>query len=52
VRAVDWGPNTSTGRIVDVSPQTLTAIGATTDQPLLVSFARADAPLGPLTKPE
>jgi hypothetical protein len=52
VRAVDWGPNTSTGRIVDVSPQTLTAIAASTDQPLLVSFARPDAPLGPLTKPE
>ena len=30
-RPVDWGPNTSTRRIVDVSPQTMSDLGVTTD---------------------
>jgi hypothetical protein len=46
VRPVDWGPNIRTGRILDVSPQAISDLGATTDDDLLVSFAHGDTPLG------
>lgn len=46
VRPVDWGPGISTGRILDLSPQSLTDLGLSTDQEALVSFAPAGAPLG------
>lgn len=46
LRPVDWGPNTSTGRILDVSPEALDDLDADTDDELLVSFAAAGAPLG------
>src|ERR1043166_5460356 len=46
VRPVDWGPNTSTGRIVDISPQAMKDLGTDTDHSLLVAFATSDAPLG------
>ncbi|MFH1435999.1 MAG: N-acetylmuramoyl-L-alanine amidase [Pseudomonadota bacterium] len=46
VRPVDWGPNTSTGRIIDLSPQSLADLGLLTDDFVLVAFARPDTPLG------
>jgi hypothetical protein len=46
LRPVDWGPNTNTARILDISPQALRDLGASTDANLLVAFAAADAPLG------
>jgi hypothetical protein len=46
LRPVDWGPNTSTGRILDISPEAIEDLGATTDDELLVAFAAPDAPLG------
>ncbi len=47
VRPVDWGPNTSTRRIVDVSPQTMVDLGVSTDATVLVAFAPPGTPLGP-----
>jgi hypothetical protein len=46
VRPVDWGPNTSTGRVLDLSPQTLADLGLDTDDTALVAFAAPGAPLG------
>lgn len=46
VRPVDWGPNIATGRIIDLSPQALRDLGATTNDNLLVAFADGDTPLG------
>ena len=46
VRPVDWGPNTSTGRVIDLSPQSLADLGLTTDDFVLVAFALPDTPLG------
>jgi hypothetical protein len=46
VRPVDWGPNTSTRRILDLSPQALRDLGLTTDDRALVAFAAAGTPLG------
>ena len=46
LRPVDWGPNTSTRRILDISPEAISDLGATTDDNLLVSFAAAGSPLG------
>ncbi len=46
VRAVDWGPNTRTGRTVDLSPQALADLRATTDDLLDVAFAAPGTPLG------
>jgi hypothetical protein len=48
VRPVDWGPNTSTRRIIDLSPQSLRDLGMTTDDPVLVAFALPGTPLGPV----
>jgi hypothetical protein len=48
VRPVDWGPNTSTRRILDLSPQALTDLGLSTDGEALVAFAPAGTPLGPV----
>jgi hypothetical protein len=50
-RPVDWGPNTSTLRIIDVSPQTMSELGVTTDDEVLVAFAPAGTPLGRVTSP-
>ncbi|MEB3357424.1 MAG: hypothetical protein VKK04_11920 [Synechococcales bacterium] len=48
-RAVDWGPPSRTGRILNVSRNTLTALEAVTDNDLLVALAKSDNPsLGPL----
>ncbi len=46
VRAVDWGPHTRTSRIIDLSPQALDDLGATTDDDLLVAFAPDGTRLG------
>jgi uncharacterized protein YraI len=46
VRPVDWGPNTRTGRLIDLSPQALHDLGLDTDGTAVVSFAAPDAPLG------
>jgi hypothetical protein len=48
VRPVDWGPNTSTRRIVDLSPQSMVDLDITTDDTVLVSFAHPTTPLGPI----
>ncbi|NOY93553.1 MAG: hypothetical protein GXP55_20405 [Deltaproteobacteria bacterium] len=47
VRPIDWGPHTRTGRVIDLSPQTLTDLGVRTDDELLISFATPGTPLGP-----
>jgi hypothetical protein len=46
LRPVDWGPNTNTRRILDISPEAISDLGATTDDNLLVSFAAPGTPLG------
>ena len=46
VRPVDWGPNTRTGRIIDLSPQAVKDLGVDTDDVALVAFAAAGTPLG------
>lgn len=46
VRAVDWGPHTNTGRILDLSRQSLDDLGLSTDDEALVSFAPPGTPLG------
>ncbi|MCO5170914.1 MAG: SH3 domain-containing protein [Planctomycetes bacterium] len=46
VRPVDWGPNTRTRRILDLSPQVLRDLGLSTDDEAVVAFAPDDAPLG------
>lgn len=46
VRPADWGPNTSTGRVVDMSPQTMSDLGVTTDDTVVIAFARPGTPLG------
>jgi hypothetical protein len=42
VRAIDWGPNTSTGRILDLSPKTLDYLSVETDDFLMCAFANTD----------
>lgn len=39
LRPVDWGPHRSTGRIIDVSPGALQAVGLKTDDIGFVAFA-------------
>ncbi|MBI2895829.1 MAG: hypothetical protein HYY06_19890 [Deltaproteobacteria bacterium] len=48
VRPADWGPNTYTRRIIDLSPQSLEDLGLTTDDEVWVAFALPDTPLGPV----
>jgi hypothetical protein len=48
VRPVDWGPNTSTRRTLDLSPQALRDLGLSTDGEADVAFAVAGSPLGPV----
>lgn len=46
-RAIDWGPNTSTDRILGLSPQALKDLDVETDYDLLCSFAKPDShPVG------
>lgn len=52
VRAIDWGPNISTGRVLDLSPKTLTDLDATTDDELICAFSTTTADthtVGPIT---
>jgi hypothetical protein len=50
VRAVDWGPNTSTGRTIDLSPKALSILGVDTDEEVICAFAKPnDAKIGSLT---
>ncbi len=46
VRPADWGPNTFTHRIIDLSPQAIADLGMSTDDTALVAFARPGTPLG------
>lgn len=48
-RAADWGPSQWTGRVIDVSPTILAALGAKTDDTVSVAFANDNAPLGTVT---
>jgi len=48
VRPVDWGPHTSTGRVVDMSPQAMDDLGMVTDDVVQVAFANPGTPLGPV----
>lgn len=49
VRAIDWGPNTSTNRILGLSPRALKDLDVETDYDLLCSFAKPDSqPVGPI----
>ncbi len=50
VRAVDWGPNTSTGRTIDLSPKAMAALSVGTDEEVICAFAKpTDAKVGLLT---
>ena len=42
VRAIDWGPNTSTGRVLDLSPKTLEYLSVETDELLMCAFLNTD----------
>ena len=46
VRPADWGPNTSTRRILDLSPEAIEDLGLTTDDEAQVAFAAPGTPLG------
>jgi hypothetical protein len=48
VRPVDWGPHPDTGRVADVSHETLRALASTTDDDVLVAFVDPSTPLGPI----
>lgn len=48
VRPVDWGPNTRTRRLIDLSQETLRALDLDTDDETIVAFADPSAPLGPV----
>jgi len=41
-RAIDWGPNTFTRRVLDLSPKTLTYLKAKTDVELICSFSNTE----------
>jgi hypothetical protein len=41
VRAIDWGPNTSTGRVLDLSKKTLDYLGVETDDELICAFSNS-----------
>lgn len=50
-RAADWGPNISTGRVIDVSKEALQALGVSTDSVVHIGFVGSDdktAQLGPI----
>jgi len=46
VRAIDWGPNTRTGRILDLSARTLDYLEAETDDELICCFASTNNETG------
>ncbi len=48
VRAADWGPAAWTGRVIDLSPTAMQALGASTDQTVEIRFAPSSTqPTGP-----
>lgn len=49
VRAADWGPNVRTGRVIDLAPNAMRALGASTDDTLHMAFAPEGANLGPVS---
>ena len=52
VRAIDWGPNTRTERILDLSLKTLNYLSAETDDLLMCAFAdqnNVGQQIGPIT---
>lgn len=52
LRAADWGPATSTGRVIDMSQYALeTALAGATDVQVDIRFAPDGAQLGPYTLP-
>lgn len=51
VRAADWGPADWTGRVIDLGPGAISAIGAVTDDTVHIGFANAATPLGPVHAP-
>lgn len=46
LRPVDWGPNTSTKRTTDMSPQARKDLGLQTDDFALIAFAKAGSAVG------
>jgi hypothetical protein len=48
VRPVDWGPHTRTGRVIDLSPQSLRALGVSTDDEVSIAWAPQSTALGPV----
>ncbi len=40
VQLIDWGPNANTDRIIDLSQGAMNALGAKTDDPLLMALAK------------
>lgn len=50
LRAADWGPHASTGRVVDVSPHAMKVLGASTDDIVHISFAEKSGKSAPLGK--
>ena len=51
VRPVDWGPNYTTKRVGDLSPQALVDLGLTTDDDALFAFAKPGSALGVVPAP-
>lgn len=49
LRAADWGPHISTGRVIDVSPRAIKLLGASTDDVVHMGFAPANVNLGPIS---
>lgn len=50
LRAADWGPHISTGRVIDVGPQAMKALGASTDDIVNIAFAPTNVNLGPISR--
>lgn len=44
----DWGPAAWTGRVIDVAPQLLRELGATTDSVVSIAWGPENGPLGPV----
>ncbi len=48
LRAADWGPNVNTGKVLDVSPVALKALGIVTGDVVKIAFAEAEGKTAPL----
>jgi len=49
VRPVDWGPNVTTDRVIDLSHRAMEEIGAETDTYVEMCLVDSNTPLGPVT---